>query len=252
MADEIVDAEIVEETPRKPLTVVVIGSDENALAQSTYCAFNVPKGVETHLFSSDKIEEALNVAPNLVFWCEEIRVKKNDILDDADFLAAVQKFVRGTGSGICIRSTINIDVHDRLMMALTREGVDAKVVYMPDALGDVQLIGGAPETIEQQVRILETASWFRTKNMMYGTIAEVTYAYLAVSGYRLVEQRYFDDLHEAVMDMKGANPMVVNRLTTSALGHGTTPTWVSNFEYDGRIFTGATDKLSLIEHCLEK
>jgi hypothetical protein len=255
MADEeIVDAEIVEETPatKGPLKIAVIGDESNPLAMSTYRAFDVPRGVETHLFEVDRIDDAIEAKPNLVFWCEELGVKKNDTIDDGDFLTAVQKFVRSNGAGVCIRSTINMDVHDRLMMSLTREGVNAKVAYMPEVCGDVQLLGGSPETIQSQVRIMESASWFSTRNLMHGTIAEVVYANLAISGYRLVQQTFFDQLHGAVMDMKGANPMVVNRLTVDALGHGVTPSWTNNFQYDARVFSGSTDKLTLIESCLEK
>jgi len=267
MSEEVVDAEVVEEVvkdddlpERQDLKVAVIGNG-NALCRATASAFNVPKGVEVTTHSEDDIDAVIKNKPNVVFWCSDIAIKKNDTLDDGDFINAIQKLIRISGSGICIRSTINIETYERLLMALTRQVFDNKIVYMPD-LSDsenvqdiinapLQIVGGNGKGLEQHMGVLREMSWFNAGRVQTGSIAEVVYVRLGVSGYRMVRQKYFDELHEAIMDMKNANPMVVNRMVQSALGEGVTPNFVTESErYDARIFAGATDTLTLVENCL--
>ena len=261
--EEIVDAEIVEETPapQGPIQIAVIGDENNPLAMATYRAFEVPKGVEVLLFEADRLDDAVEAKPNVTFWCEPLGVKKNDSLDDAEFLAAVQKLVRGAGSGICIRSSINMETHDRLLMALQKEVFDAKVIYMPsmtdsesinDILNSPVVVGGNQESLKQHFGVLDTSSWFGLSDVVTGTMQEVIFTKLINSGYELVRQKFFDEAFDAVMDIKGANPMRVARMVRKTMGEFPVPSHVNcNVLYDGRIFAGATDKLTLIESCLE-
>jgi hypothetical protein len=255
-------AEEMASEDRQDLKVAIIGGD-NVLSRATARAFDVPKGVEVQIFSAegDSFDECLAWKPNVAFWCDEISVKKNDTLNDADFIASVQRLIRSSGAGVCIRSSINIETFERMMMALTRDVFQNKITYMPD-LSDslnvqdminspVQVIGGTGKALEQHIQVLRGTSWFNADTLLTGTVPDVIYTRLGVSGYKMVQQKYFDELHEAVMDMKNANPMIVNRLVCSALGNGVTPNFVTGAqEYDGRIFAGATDTLTLIENCL--
>jgi len=256
MSEEIVDAEIVEEqTPQGPLKVVVIG--DNLLAETTFHAFNVPRGVENYMFSVDQIDEAIELAPSLVFWCEEIPIKKNDSMDDSDFLSGVQKLLRNSPAGLCVRSTISIELFERMMMSMGQEMFNRRVTYMPELSegkdvasllsSPYQLIGGDSETLQMHMNLLQQTSWFSANEVRTGTVPEVIYAKLAMSGFRLVQQRYFDEIFDAVLDMKNANPMVVSRLINASV----VPSHVSGVQlYDARIFSGATDKLTLLESCL--
>ena len=247
---------------RQDLKVAIIGGD-NVLSTATARAFDVPKGVEVQIFNAegDSFDECLSWKPNVAFWCDEIGVKKNDTLNDADFIASVQRLIRSSGAGVCIRSSINVETYERLMMALTREVFQNKITYMPDLsdslnvqdiiMSPVQLIGGTGKALEQHIQVLRGTSWFNADTLITGTVPDAIYARLGVSGYKMVRQKYFDELYEAVMDMKNANPMIVNRLVCNALGEGVTPNFVTGAqEYDGRIFAGATDTLTLIENCL--
>lgn len=266
MSEEVVDAEIVEEngTPEGPLKIAVVGRD-TALSTATARAFAVPRGVEVETYTSEPedIDACVEYRPNVVFWCDEIDVKRNDSLDDSALLAAIQKLVRITGAGVCIRTTINIETYERLIMSLTREIFDNKIIYMPDLTDsanvadiitqDVQVIGGSGAALEAHMGVLRNMSWFSTGKLVTGAIPEVVFAKLAVSGYRLVQQTFFDELHDAVMDMKNANPMVVNNIVSQTLGSGAVPSFVTERDRtDSRIFAGATDTLTLIDKCLEK
>lgn len=259
---EIVDAEIIEETPaapQGPIEIAVIGDDDNVLAQATYRAFDVPKGVNVNLYPFDQLDACIESKPTIVFWCDEIGIKKNDVLDDGEFIASVNRVIRANGSGVCIRTPLNIETFERLIMSLGKQAFDNKIVYMPELSdstdietlinSDRQLVGGTPEALNQHMSILRNMSWFGARTINSGTIPEVIYVKLATSGLRLVQQTFFDQLHEAVLDMKNANPMTVNRLMESNL----LPSNVSGRDvYDARIFAGATDTLTLIDHCLEK
>jgi len=251
------DVQLVEDDSPKNLQVAVIG--DNALARATWSAFVVPRGVDSFIYPADRIDDCIESKPNIVLWCEPIGVKKNDTMDDGDFIASIQKLIRGVGAGVCIRSTITVETYERMLMALTPEIFNKKIVYMPD-LSDssdertilnscVTLVGGDPEVLDQHLNVLRNMSWFNTTDIRSGTIPEVIYAKLATSGIRLVKQKFYDELFNAVMDLKNANPMVVSSL----IGNSVVPSHVSEADlFDGRIFAGATESLTLIDACLEK
>lgn len=267
MTEEIVDAEIVEETPateesKGPLQVAVIGQDDDPLTIATAKAFNVPRGVEVSTYTVEDIDTLVEARPNVVFYCAEIPVKKNDSLDDGDFIAAIQRLIRIAGAGVCIRSTLNVETFERLIMSLTKQVFDNKIVYMPDLTDSanvediisspIHLVGGTGEALSQHMNVLRTMSWFSARELVTGTVPEAIYTKLAATGYRMVQAQFFNELYDAVMDIKNANPMLVARQVQNVTGVCTVPSQVSDtMRYDGRIFAGATDKLSLIESCLE-
>lgn len=251
------DVQLVEGDTPKNMQVAVIGADDNPLARATYSAFVVPRGVDVNLYSADRIDDCLESKPNIVLWCDPIGVKKNDTMDDSEFLAAIQKLVRAVGAGVCVRSTITIETFERLLMALTPDIFNKKIVYMPDLTDSseertilnscVTLVGGDGETLAQHLDVLRNMSWFNTSEIRSGTIPEVIYAKLATTGMRLVKQKFYDELFNAVMDLKNANPMVVSQL----IGNTVVPSHVSEGDqFDGRIFAGATESLTLIDACL--
>tara|TARA_S200002703_G_scaffold159957_1_gene175700 strand:+ start:2753 stop:3562 length:810 start_codon:yes stop_codon:yes gene_type:complete len=263
---EIVDAEIVEETPateesKGPLQVAVIGQDDDPLTIATAKAFNVPRGVEVSMYTTEDLDALVEAKPNIVFYCEEIPVKKNDSLDDGDFIAAIQKLIRIAGAGVCIRSTLNVEAFERLIMSLTKQVFDNKIVYMPDLTDSsnvediisspVHLIGGTGEALQQHMSVLGNMSWFSARELVSGSVPEIIYTKLAATGYRMVQAKFFNELYDAVMDIKNANPMLVSRQVQKVLGVCAVPSQISDtMVYDGRIFAGATDKLTLIESCL--
>lgn len=264
MSDEVVDAEVVEETsaPPKDLHVAVIGPD-SALTAATARAFAVPRGVQVETFTSEPedIDACVEFAPNIVFWCEDIPVKKNDSQNDTDLLAGIQKLIRQTGAGICIRTSITIETFERVIMSLTKDVFDNKIIYMPDMSdslnivdilsSDVQVVGGSEDALRSHLGVMQNLSWFSTRKLITCTIPEAIYTKLAVSGYRMVNQKFFNELHDAVMDVKNANPMAVNKHVQRVLDVDIVPSFTSCYdEIDARIFAGATDKLTLIESCL--
>jgi len=251
------EVQLVEGDTPKNMQVAVIGADDNPLARATYSAFVVPRGVDVNLYSADRIDDCLESKPNVVFWCDPIGVKKNDTMDDGEFIASIQKLVRAVGAGVCVRSTITIETYERLLMALTPDIFNKKIVYMPDLTDSseertilnscVTLVGADSGTLTQHLDVLRNMSWFNTSEIRSGTVPEVIYAKLATTGMRLVKQKFYDELFNAVMDLKNANPMVVSQL----IGNTVVPSHVSEGDqFDGRIFAGATESLTLIDACL--
>jgi hypothetical protein len=249
------DVQLVEGDSPKNMQVAVIG--DNALARATWSAFVVPRGIDAYIYPADRIDDCLESKPNVVFWCDPIGVKKNDTMDDGEFMASIQKLVRAVGAGVCVRSTITIETYERLLMALTPDIFNKKIVYMPDLTDSseertilnscVTLVGADSGTLTQHLDLLRNMSWFNTSEIRSGTVPEVIYAKLATTGMRLVKQKFYDELFNAVMDLKNANPMVVSQL----IGNTVVPSHVSEGDlFDGRIFAGATESLTLIDACL--
>jgi hypothetical protein len=257
---------MTEETQSTPSTLKVCVVGESLLAEATMRAFCAPKGVETLRSIDGNIDEIIEMAPALTVWCDPLDIKKNDTLDDGELITGLQKLFRQTETGFLIRSTLNVETSERLIMALTKNVFDQKVAYMPtvtdsetvegNVTQDVQIVGGEPKVVDSVMGILRNLSYFNARKVITGTFFETVYAKLAISGYRLVTQTYFDQLQHAVMDLQNANPIVVKRMVQ---GSGVLenppimlPSSLNTVQYDGRIFAGATDTLKLIDTCLEK
>jgi hypothetical protein len=265
MSEEQLPAESETPAPAGPMTVVVIGDESLPLTQATVSAFNVPIGAEVSVMPLSEIDAVVEAQPGLVFFTDEIRIKKNDTFDDNDLLGALQKLLKMTDTGICIRSTLNIETTERIIMAMSKPAFDAKVVLMPDTTGSndiatlinppVQYLGGTQEAIQALMGILTNLSHFSAADVKTGSAFDVVYANLAISGFRVVKQKYFDELYNGVMDLKNSNPMIVRRLVEfhPALVDPslTVPSFVTNKSvHDATVFNGATDSLTVLSAAL--
>lgn len=251
--------------PKGPMSVFVMGDEKCPLTKATAAAFRVPLGATVEVASLSDIDRVVELKPGLVFITEEIRVKKNNTLDDADLINVVQKLVRMTDSGICIRSSLNIETTERLIMGISKPAFDAKIVYMPDTTGSsdlgqlispsVQYMGGTQEAVQSFMGIVTNLSQFTAGMVHNGSVFDVVYANLAVSGFRIVKQKFFDELYDGVLDLKNANPMVVRRLVEKHPDLVDPSLCVPSFVteksfYDSTIFNGATDALTVLSTAL--
>jgi hypothetical protein len=264
------ESETVESTTKTkstgPMKVVVIGSENCALANATFAAFHAPRGVEVSRISSlDDIDKAVEIHPSLVVYCDPIDIKKNDTLDDSGIVSSLQKLISLTGSGICIRSTLNIETTERLIMALGKKVFDSKVVYMPlmndtNNIGDIlctdcSYIGGDQKAVDSLAQILTHLTHISSQKVKTGSIFDIVYAKMALSGYLLVKQTYFDQLYDTILDLKNANPVIVRRIIedNKALVDRSTlvPSSIKGgLVYDSRLLAGASEMIPLLETCL--
>jgi len=272
--------EDLREAKANRLRVGVIGN--NLLASATDVAFNTKSTERKVVASTSDVDELIQWRPGLAVICSEIPLLKNDTLDDADFLNAVNKLVKQIDCGICIRSTLNIETIERLIMSLGPDVFDAKVIYMPEvndsqSIGDVisadfALVGGGEKALPAFMQLIKHTTHISAQEVMTGTVFEVAYAKLGLAGFKAVKQTFFNQLYDTIMDVKNANPAIVRRLMEKSPLMTDRSTMIPTFirarvneevsykqarsyagEYlnsDVRMLIGMTDKLSLLDECV--
>jgi hypothetical protein len=274
-----------EETPsateaKKRLRIGIVGS--NSIAKATHIAYDT-KNVDRYLIDGiEELDSLIDWRPTIVFVCNDIPLLKNDTLDDADFLNTVNKLVRGSGAGVCIRTTINTETVERLIQALSWDIVNAKIIYNPvfedtDNIGkiltpEMEYLGGDEKAIAMHVNLLKHTTYFSAQQMSVGTIFDVVYAKLAVVGFKAVKQTFFNQLHDAIIDCGGANPSIVRRMiekspdlvdrsvmvptfvrsrVSEEVSYKQARSYSGEFENaDVKMFVGMTDKLPLLDECI--
>ena len=267
MSNDIIDVpvETVDDGgPQKIMPVVVLG-DDSPLRKACLTAFKVPVGTDVTFNTMEEIDLVVEKQPGLVIFTDSLKVKKNNTLDDTDLINACQKLIKMTQSGILVRSTLNVETTERLIMGLGKPAFDAKIVYMPDTTNsnnvaelispEIQYVGGTPDAVKSLMGILTNLSHFSAGEVKNGNVFEVVYANLAVAGARLVKQTFFDEFHKSVLDLKNANPMIVRRLierhpalTDPSIAIPLSVLGVD--EHDSNVFNGATDTLTVLDAAL--
>lgn len=279
----VVDAEGEQVQPAPPeqqvFKVGVVGS--NKLAEATYIAFDT-LGIERMMVTGDgDVDDLIAWKPTLTFVCTDIPLRKNDTLDDTEILGIVTRLIHQAQSGICVRSTLNIETIQRMIMAVQPEAFEAKVAYMPDfsdgddigemLVCDYQAIGANEKVVEPLMNILKHTSHFSAQQIATGTVFEIAFAKLAVSGFKAVKQTYFNQLHDTILDVKNANPTIVRRLIenhptmtdktvmvptyirgkTEGVSHKQARAFGGEFLNDEvRQLVGMTDKIPLLDECI--
>jgi len=264
---------------QQKIRIGVVG--DNAVAQAMQLAFDV-KSVETmHVSGLEGIDDLVDWKPGITFLCTPVPLLKNDSVDDAELINMTNKLIRGCGSGVCIKTSINIETIERLIKALSYEIMVKKVTYNP-VMGDdtdignilspeVEYFGGDPAVIPEHMKIIQHTSVFSAQQVITGSIFEVAYAKLAVAGFKAVKQTYFNQLHDAIMDTGGANPSIVRRMiekapelidrsvmiptfirgrTDAGISYKQARSFGGEFENDVRMFASTTDKLPLLDECI--
>ena len=203
-------------------------------------------------------------------------------MDDAELINAVVKLIREIDCAICIRTTLNIETIERMILTIGPKAFDAKVIYMPEVddpnnLGqvlsaDYALVGGGEKSVAAFTNIIRDTSHFSAVELMVGTVFEVAYAKLGISGFKAVKQTYFNQLYDTILDVKNANPISVRRMMERSKELVDRTTMIPTFiraqvdedvtykqarayggEYlnsDVRVLVGMTDKLPLLDECV--
>ena len=262
------------------LRVGIVG--DNLLGRASDVAFNTKATERLVVSGIEQLDELIGWKPTLAVICMDIPLRKNDSLDDSDFLNIVNTLIKRIDCGICIRSTLNIETIQRLIMSLGMEVFEAKVTYMPDvsdstSLGDIlapkfSLVGGSEKAVGAFMQLIKHTTHLSTQDLAVGTIFEVAYAKLGISGFKAVKQTYFNQLHDTILDVKNANPTIVRRMMEQAPDLTDTSLMIPTFiragvdpdvtykqarsfggEYlnrDVRMLVGMTDKIPLVDECV--
>jgi hypothetical protein len=228
----------------------------------------------------DDLETLFQWKPQVVFVCLDIPFLKNGASDNAAFIDTILRISKSTSSGVCIKTSINIDTLNTLLSAVGKEYMDNKVVYSPELSENVEsvlnsefvMLGGSPKATAALREVLFMHSFFQMKEVVMDTIHNVVFAKLGLSGFKAVKQTYFNQLHQTIVDVGGSNPTAVRRLmmkhpimTDASV---TLPTFVKaqtdvsasykqTISYGGeyansdvKLLVGMTDKLSVLDECV--
>ena len=282
--DDMIEVEHSPETPVPTaipkFRVGVIGN--NALGRATHVAFNTKATEQKLVDGFDDLDNLIEWKPQMTLICEDLTILKNDTLDDAELINAVVKLIREIDCAICIRTTLNIETIERMILTIGPKAFDAKVIYMPEVddpnnLGqvlsaDYALVGGGEKSVAAFTNIIRDTSHFSAVELMVGTVFEVAYAKLGISGFKAVKQTYFNQLYDTILDVKNANPISVRRMMERSKELIDRTTMIPTFiraqvdedvtykqarayggEYlnsDVRVLVGMTDKLPLLDECV--
>jgi hypothetical protein len=283
MADSMqADADALEREKQQgqQLRVGVIG--DNVLAQSTYVAFDTRNVERFQATTLDDIDSLVEWRPTLSVYCADIPLLKNDTLDDSDFINTMVKLVKTVESGILVRTTLNIETIERLIVALGYDVFNAKVIYMPEfsssqnvgdlLVSDFHAVGGDDKALQAFMGILKHTTHFSAKEIVTGSVFEIAYAKLGAVGFKAVKQTFFNQLHETILDVKNANPTIVRRLlektpelndksvmvptfvrarTDDSVSYKQARSYSGEFENDDvRMLAGMTDRIPLVDECI--
>lgn len=262
------------------LRVGIIGN--NILAKASEIAFNTKSNDLKLIDGYTDIDSLVEWKPTLAVICDDIDILKNDTLDDTDFLTAVNKLVKQIGCAICIRTTLNLEVIERLVGSLGKDLFDAKIIYMPELsdstnigeilTAEVTVVGGGEKSIPAFLHLIHHTSHLSSQNILTGTVFEVAYAKLGVAGFKAVKQTYFNQLYDTILDVKNANPSIVRRMMEKCPDIVDRSVMIPTFirahieedisykqarayggEYlnrDVRMLVGMSDKLPLVDECV--
>lgn len=261
----------------KRMRIGIIG--KNYLSQSVKISAD-PKSCELlEVEGTKELDTLIEWKPNLVFICNDIPLLKNDSLDDAEFINSVSKIAKQTQAGICIKTSLNIETFERMVSAVGVDPIMNKVIYSPEIEETLEgvlnsetvLVGGYGKALEAHVDVLTNLSTYLMKNVITGSFNTIIFTKLGLSGWKAVKQTYFNQLHNAIMEIGGANPSVVRRnilKSKSADDHLVLPVFFRSQGDDGitlkqarayggeylnsdvKMFVSMIDKLPLLEECI--
>lgn len=206
-----------EVVPKEKLRIAVTGN--TYLADAMLAAFD-PKVSEVQAYEATDMTGLAEYRPSVVFVCDDVPMLKNDSLDDAALIAAIQSVAQNTQAGICLKTTINTETLDRIINVVSIEWAASKMIYAPefaetaDAVltSELSYVGGMPKAVDAYLNIIKHCTFFSSQEIVKGTFHEVIYAKLGLAGYKAVKQAFFSQFNQVVLDLEGANPTIVRRM----------------------------------------
>lgn len=257
------------------LRVSVIG--DNYLADAMRVMFDTKLA---DVYTSDDITRIVETKPQLVFVCNDVPLLKNESIDDVELIATLTRLSKETQAGVCLKTTVNTETLDRIASATGTDWFMAKFIYSPEVaetaeeiiVSDYHMIGGGPNTIDKHEELMLNATQMLPKTIIKGTVNEIAFTKLGLSGFKAVKQTFFNQFHQAIIDIEGANPSIVRRNIEKcpSLTDNTVmiPTFIRaqiddtmtlkkarsfSGEYtntDVKMFASMTDRLSVLEECI--
>jgi len=260
---------------QEKLRVAVMG--ENYLADATRVVFD-PKLADVTAIQD--LEQVVEMRPALVFVCSDVPLLKNESIDDAELIKTIATLAKQTKAGVCLKTTVNVETLDRIAQASGAAWFLNKFVYSPEItetaeemlVCDYHMIGGGPDVVDKHEELMLRVSTLIPRQIVKGTHNEIAFTKMAISGYKAVKQTFFNQLHQAIIDIEGANPSIVRRNIESCPELNDNRVMIPTFvraqldgdvtlkqarsfagEYantDVKMFASMTDRLTVLEECI--
>jgi UDP-glucose 6-dehydrogenase len=188
-------------------SVGIVGT--NADAKAIQYAFTKPHNEILIVDDIDNtIEDLAAWAPSVVFVCTDVTVGDDGVVEASDLEANVSRLKASTEAGVVIKTSLSIDLVDRIC------GNDQRVVYNPniacqtdliqERLASVmQVIGGAPKSTMALQEIYYRFSTFNIHNFAHVTPVEAAFIESSVSAFAAVKSVFFNELFDVVSEFGG-------------------------------------------------
>jgi hypothetical protein len=207
---------------REKMKISIVG--DNALSRAMAAIWDVKITDVSTTENGDDIDRIIAGKPSLIIVCCDVPYHKNGNPDDAEIISIITKVAKDDGeAGIMLKSTINMETVERIYGAVGADWFVNKFLYAPvigddpmDVIhGDVAFFGGHPRAIEQAEKVLETHTHFSAKQVIKGSVFEVLFAKLGLVGFTAIREAYWNQYHQTILDVGGANPQVVRKMMES-------------------------------------
>tara|TARA_R110000868_G_scaffold94549_1_gene260806 strand:+ start:21709 stop:22692 length:984 start_codon:yes stop_codon:yes gene_type:complete len=270
---------LAEEAARKgKLRVAIIG--DNYLSDATRIMFDQKITDVYPVTSESDVDLMIEFKPQVVFVCMDLPLMKNDTIDDSHLIKLIGRLAKETPAGVCLKSTITVETSDRIAAAVGGEWFVNKFIYSPEVgetveevlAGKVLFVGAASEKVsEAHISIIQSGTCVLPSTTLVGTINEIIFTKLGLVGFKAVKQTFFNQLHQAILDVEGANPSVVRQQLASIMEQDNVlmiPTFIRSQadsditmkkarsyggEYankDAKLLASMTDTLTVLEECI--
>lgn len=225
------------------------------------------------------IDELIEWKPSITFICTEMEMKANGLQNDDEFIANIQKIERNNGGGICIKSVVSPDTMGRVLMSLSGETINKRIVYNPEMCDssdlkeminntERHLVAGTPDAVGAHMQFFNMTSLYTFTGVVQVGLMEGVLIKLAQCAYRAVKQTFFNQLLD-VTNEYGVSPAVIRKSTEAirddlsdsvatvirAQMDDVTFKKAKSFggeydNYDVGVFVGMTDKMPLLDECV--
>lgn len=230
----------------------------------------------------DDIDKLIGSDPMLSVVCADFNLNTNDTQDDTVLIDALKKIEAHTQGGILLKTVVTPETMIRILSALKEETVQTRFVYSPDLCDsenveqvldqDTIIVGAVPEVYNAHTAVMSTNSNLFLRKLKGCTHLDAAVIKLSLCAYRAVKQTFFNQLHDYVSDFEMVNYNNIRAAVDDNLESKATdslPTYIKQVakdntvsykkaksykgEFDNkdiRAFVGSTEKLSLLDECV--
>jgi len=192
-------------------TVAIVGDKEDLKVQSLTWAFTRSLVKILHVDDKEMSLEDLvkDQTAHVVFFCNPITQDENGVYHATELEDAVLRVLAQMEAGICVKTTMPIELVDRLCSRNTR------IVYHPDVIPEFEgnleeamdprifVLGGHPQSTMALQEIYFRFSNYRTSQMSHVTPVEAAFVEAGIAGVCAAKATVFNQLYDVLQEYGG-------------------------------------------------